>query len=113
MNLPQIRYFLALCEARQFNRAADTVGVSQPSLSIAIRQLERELGGALFQRRPLATLTALGQAVYPYFERIAEDSDHACEVARALTHTPVRLKSSDQSPVARRAVRNRTRSNVT
>jgi LysR family hydrogen peroxide-inducible transcriptional activator len=89
MQMHQIRYFLALCDERSFTRAARRIGVSQPSLTSAIAALEYELGGALFQRRPLVTLTALGHAVYPYFERIAENSDRAGEVARALTHASV------------------------
>jgi DNA-binding transcriptional LysR family regulator len=86
MQLPQIRYFLALCDEHSFTRAARRSGVSQPSLTNAIRALEEELGGALFQRRPIA-LTMLGRAVHPYFERMAESADHALAVAQALTDT--------------------------
>src|ERR1700739_1749711 len=63
MQMHQIRYFLALCEERNFTRAARRCGVSQPSLTNAIIGLERDLGGALFQRKPLIALTALGSAV--------------------------------------------------
>ena len=52
MQMQQIRYFLALCEERNFTRAAGRCGVTQPSLTNAIIALERALGGALFQRRP-------------------------------------------------------------
>ena len=52
MQMHQIRYFLALCEERNFTRAAKRCGVSQPSLTNAIIGLEQELGGALFQRKP-------------------------------------------------------------
>jgi DNA-binding transcriptional LysR family regulator len=84
MQMHQIRYFLALCEERSFTRAATRSGVSQPSLSNAIAALEEELGGALFRRRPRVTLSALGQAVHPYFERIAENAEHVREAAQAL-----------------------------
>lgn len=86
MQMHQIRYFLALSEECSFTRAANRSGVSQPSLTNAIATLEEELGGALFQRRPCVALTALGHAVYPHFERIAEHADRVREVARALTH---------------------------
>ena len=86
MQMHQIRYFLALREELSFTRAARRSGISQPSLTNAIGALERELGGALFQRRPRIALTALGHAVLPYLERIAESADHACAAARALTH---------------------------
>jgi Bacterial regulatory helix-turn-helix protein, lysR family len=75
---------LALCVELNFTRAARRSGVSQPSLTNAISALERELGGALFQRRPFIALTALGRAMQPYLERIAQNADHARETAQAL-----------------------------
>ena len=86
MRMHQVRYLLALCEELSFTRAARRSGISQPSLTEAIGVLERELGGALFRRRPRIALTALGHAMLPYLARIAENADHACEAARALTH---------------------------
>src|SRR5262249_46454253 len=83
MQMHQIRYFLALCEELNFTRAARRSGVSQPSLTNAIGALERELGGALFQRRPSIALTALGRTMQPYLEQIARNADRACEAARA------------------------------
>lgn len=50
MNLHQLRYALAVMEARSFSRAAESCHVSQPSLSVAVAQLEAELGEALFDR---------------------------------------------------------------
>jgi DNA-binding transcriptional LysR family regulator len=84
MQMHQIRYFLALCEERSFTLAARRSGVSQPSLTNAISALERELGGALFQRRPVIALTALGQAMQPYLKQIAQAADQAREAAQAL-----------------------------
>src|SRR5215831_5036795 len=84
MQMHQIRYFLALCEERSFTRAAKRCGVSQPSLTNAIIALERELGGAVFQRKPLVALTVLGDAVHPYFGRIAQNVDHARQAAEAM-----------------------------
>ena len=88
MQMHQIRYFLALCEERNFTRAARRCGVSQPSLTNAIIGLERALGGALFQRKPLIALTALGHAVQPYLDRIAQNAEHAREAAQALAGVP-------------------------
>jgi LysR family transcriptional regulator, hydrogen peroxide-inducible genes activator len=39
----QVRYFVALCKELNFTRAARRCGISQPSLTTAIRALEREL----------------------------------------------------------------------
>src|SRR5262249_41945671 len=83
MQMHQIRYFLALSEERNFTRAAKRCGVSQPSLTNAIIGLEQELGGALFQRKPLVSLTVLGDAVHPYLDRIAQNADHARHAAEA------------------------------
>jgi DNA-binding transcriptional LysR family regulator len=88
MQMHQIRYFLALCAELNFTRAARRSGVSQPSLTNAISALERELGGALFQRKPFITLTALGRAMQPYLEQIAQNADHARATAQALIHVP-------------------------
>ena len=84
MQMHQIRYFLALSVERNFTRAAKRCGVSQPSLTNAIIALERELGGILFQRRPLIALTVLGHAIHPYLDRIAQNAEHAREAAQAL-----------------------------
>src|SRR6516164_8259565 len=96
MQMHQIRYFLALCEERNFTRAAGRCGVSQPSLTNAIIALERELGGALFQRKPLIALTALGRAIQPYLDRIAQNAEHAREAAQTLAD--VRPANSEPAP---------------
>jgi len=50
MEMHQVRYFLAVCEERNFTRAAKSCGVSQPSLTNAIKRLELKLGGPIFLR---------------------------------------------------------------
>jgi DNA-binding transcriptional LysR family regulator len=67
VELAHIRYFVTLCDERNFTRAAGRCGVSQPSLSNGIKTLERELGGKLFERSAMS-LTALGKTVRPQFE---------------------------------------------
>ncbi|MEO1246231.1 MAG: LysR family transcriptional regulator [Pseudomonadota bacterium] len=69
MEMNQIRYFLAVCEHRNFTHAARASCVSQPSLTAAIKKLEGELGGALFLRdRAGCRLTPLGALVKPHIE---------------------------------------------
>jgi LysR family hydrogen peroxide-inducible transcriptional activator len=48
--LKQLRYFEALSRHRHFGRAADTCAISQPALSMQIKELEESLGTALFER---------------------------------------------------------------
>jgi LysR family transcriptional regulator, hydrogen peroxide-inducible genes activator len=73
MELYQIRCFLALCQERSFTRAAKLCGVTQPSMSVAIRRLETELGGPLFRRKRILQLTPLAEMVRPRFESISQE----------------------------------------
>jgi LysR family hydrogen peroxide-inducible transcriptional activator len=75
MNLAQIKYFLALCEAGKFTGAAAICGISQQSLSAAIQRLEHELGRPLFDRGPPLRLSPLGEAIKPHFEAILHEID--------------------------------------
>ena len=71
MEIAQCRYFLALCQEGNFTRAAKRCGVAQPSLTRAIKKLERELGAQLFVRRSDRTkLTPFGWDVFPHFDAI-------------------------------------------
>ena len=86
MEMNQVRYFLAVCEHRNFTHAASASNVSQPSLTTAIKKLEDELGGALFIRdRAGCRLTPLGQLVKPRLERVHAETREA--KAEAVRHT--------------------------
>ncbi|MBM2575470.1 LysR family transcriptional regulator [Jannaschia sp. Os4] len=64
ITLRQLRYFEALMAQRHFGRAAAVCAVSQPALSMRIKELEETLGGPLFERGPRAVRpTTLGEAV--------------------------------------------------
>ena len=71
MELNQISYFINLAETLNFTAAARLSGVSQPSLTRAIRRLEEELGGQLIHRDGKnSRLTGLGQDVEAEFRRM-------------------------------------------
>ncbi len=92
MEIRQIVYFLALSEELHFTRAARRCGVSQPSLTNAIRVLEREFGAPLFHRKPRPRLSKLGAAIRP-------------ELERALAHVERALAHARRTPPRRRIVR--------
>ncbi len=48
MTLTELRYIVTLAQERHFGRAAERCFVSQPTLSVAVKKLEEELGVALF-----------------------------------------------------------------
>ena len=95
MEMNQVRYFLAVCEQRNFTAAARASNVSQPALTTAIAKLEAELGGPLFLRdRSGCRLTPLGDVVRPRLERLAKEAEEAkSEAARhvRLDRVPIRV----------------------
>jgi DNA-binding transcriptional LysR family regulator len=78
MQLHQLKYFVAVAEIRHFTHAADSVGITQPSLSKQIHALENDLGAPLFERvRGNVALTAAGDVLLPLAKRILADVDTA------------------------------------
>jgi LysR family hydrogen peroxide-inducible transcriptional activator len=86
MEMQWVKYFLAICEEENFTRAAARCGVTQPSLSKAIKRLEVELGGALFHRTPRVSLTELGHSVEPHLRQIVRSTNAVCREATRLNH---------------------------
>ncbi|MEL7099241.1 MAG: LysR substrate-binding domain-containing protein [Pseudomonadota bacterium] len=62
ITLKQLRYFEAVAAEGHFGRAAEMCAISQPALSVQVRELEEALGAPLFERAPRrVSLTAFGQ----------------------------------------------------
>ncbi len=82
----QLVYFVALADVRSFTRAADLVGVAQPTLSRQLKVLEDDLGAPLVERatRQGLALTPAGEAVLPLARRILADMDSARVVVAEL-----------------------------
>lgn len=70
MTLTDLRYIIALAQERHFGRAAERCFVSQPTLSVAVKKLEEELGIPLFERSAGEVhVTPLGEQVIAQAER--------------------------------------------
>ena len=84
VTLKQLRYFEALARQGHFGRAAETCAITQPALSMQIRELEAELGAALFERGARAVrLTGLGVEFAERARDILRAVDELAELARA------------------------------
>lgn len=74
MTLTELRYLVALSEAGHFRRAADACSVSQPTLSIAIKKLEDELGIELFERaRHKVSPTPTGERIVTQARKVLQE----------------------------------------
>ncbi|CAM4511631.1 MAG: LysR substrate-binding domain-containing protein [Paenibacillus macerans] len=73
-----LEYFIALGEELHFTKAADRLGISQPTLSHQIRLLEQELGTPLFQRSGKKNyLTQAGQVLMEHARRVIYELEQA------------------------------------
>jgi LysR family hydrogen peroxide-inducible transcriptional activator len=84
LTLRQLRYFEALARHGHFGRAADACAISQPALSMQIKELEEALGAALFERGARQVqLTRFGEAIALRVRDILRATDELGELARA------------------------------
>lgn len=91
LTFKQIRYFQAIAEAGSFRRAADRLGVKQPTLTVQIAALEATLATTLFERhRSGVVLTPAARELLPRARRIAEEmkgfTDQALGVSGQSTY---------------------------
>jgi len=95
MTLNELKYIVAVARARHFGRAAEACFISQPTLSVAVKKLERELGVELFERRQgEVTLTPVGEQVVAQAQRVLEEAGRIQEIVqqgRDPLATPLRV----------------------
>jgi DNA-binding transcriptional LysR family regulator len=85
--IDKLEYFLALARARHFGRAAEELGIAQPTLSAGIKQLEDTLGVMLVQRGSrFRGLTREGEQVLSWARQIVSDTRAMREEMRAARH---------------------------
>lgn len=89
VTLKQLRYFEALARHGHFGRAAEASSVSQPALSVQIREMEETLGTPLFERGSRQVrLTAFGEEIAARVRAILQSVDELGDMARAAQHGP-------------------------
>lgn len=86
INYQSLRYFVATAEELHFRRAAERLGVSQPPLSVRIRQLEEDIGAPLFERdRRNVRLTKVGAVLLEKARELLAQADRLSDsVERAV-----------------------------
>jgi LysR family hydrogen peroxide-inducible transcriptional activator len=84
MTLTELRYIVAVARERHFGRAAEACFVSQPTLSVAVKKLEEELGVTLFERGPgEVSVTPAGSRIVEQAQRVLEEASRIREIAQA------------------------------
>ncbi len=87
VDLTQLRYFREIARAGSMTGAARSLGVSQPTVSVAIKQLEEGLGTTLFQRhRGGVSLTGTGDELLRHVDEVMAVLDRAVERISGLDH---------------------------
>ena len=82
MTLTELRYITAVARERHFGRAAETCFVSQPTLSVAVRKLEDELGVLLFERNASeVSVTPAGEKIVEQALRVLEEAEVIKQIA--------------------------------
>jgi LysR family hydrogen peroxide-inducible transcriptional activator len=88
LTIKQLRYVDALARHGHFGRAAETCAISQPALSMQIRELEQSLGAPLFERGARQVrLTGFGEEVVERARDILRSVDELGDLARASRDT--------------------------
>jgi len=82
MTLTELRYVTAVARERHFGRAAEACFVSQPTLSVAVRKLEDELGVMLFERNAAeVSVTPAGEKIVEQALRVLEEAEVIKQIA--------------------------------
>lgn len=99
MTLTELKYIVAVARERHFGRAAEACFVSQPTLSVAIKKLEDELGVVIFERGgPEVAITPIGLRIVTQAQKVLEEGANLREIARQIT--PQKYSSAGSKAVS-------------
>jgi DNA-binding transcriptional LysR family regulator len=98
MEVRDLQIFLSVAKHLNYTRAAEEVNLSQPSVSVRMRQLERDVGTKLFEQlgKKIA-LTEAGQVLLPYAIKViaaTDDARHAMDELQGLERGSLRIGAS-------------------
>jgi LysR family hydrogen peroxide-inducible transcriptional activator len=83
MTLTELKYIVAVARVKHFGHAAEACFVAQPTLSVAIKKLEDELGVVIFERGGTEiSMTPLGAQIVAQAERVLEQTAAIKEIAK-------------------------------
>ena len=83
MTLIELKYIIAVARERHFGRAAEACFVSQPTLSVAIKKLEEELGVSVFERGGSEVgITPIGERIVAQAQKVLDAAGTLKEIAR-------------------------------
>jgi LysR family transcriptional regulator, hydrogen peroxide-inducible genes activator len=83
MQLRELQYLIALAKEGSFVRAAAKCFVSQPALSVAVKNIEEELGVTLFERsKSKVTVTPIGEKIVAQAQRVLDEAQALKDLAR-------------------------------
>jgi DNA-binding transcriptional LysR family regulator len=100
MKLQEFKLLVAVADELHFGRAAERVGIAQPQLSASIRRIERDVGFAIFHRRPRVSLTSAGAEIIDLAKRLLVELQVGTARARAIAAGQIGLASLGFSPPA-------------
>ena len=86
MNLKQLQYFTKLAETEHYRKAAEALYITEPSLNRAVREMEKELGIQLFEKRGRNIfLNKYGHLFLPYVKRSLQEPERGVDLLKAYT----------------------------
>lgn len=82
MTLTELRYIVVLAQEKHFGKAADRCTVSQPTLSVGVKKIEKELGVYIFERsKNSVRLTPVGEVIVEQARKVLEQTQVIRELA--------------------------------
>ena len=82
MTLTELKYIVTLAQDQHFGQAAERCNVSQPTLSVAVKKLEEELGVALFERsKSRVQATPIGEQIVAQAHTVLEQASVIKDIA--------------------------------